>query len=1663
MARQLNIKLVVLASILAASLSAVAGADDWPTFRHDPARTGASSEALAAPLHLQWTYVGKHPQPAWPEPGKEMHRIPFDYAYQVAVANGLVYFGSSADHKVYALDMATGRERWSFFTDAPIRFAPTFYDGRLLVASDDGWLYCLSAGDGTLLWRFYGGPRDERILGNEHMISRWPLRSGVVVVDGIVYFTAGMWPAEGIYVYALDINFGKVLWKNDSSGSMYIKLPHPTAEGFSGVAPQGDIFAYEDLLFVPTGRSLPAAFDRNTGKFLYYRPSENLRDGGSWACAADGMFFGGRHGGGPDIDVRLGEAPPAKSDGLRSWDCRTGDKRLDLVGKHRLAFAAERIFASGSGNVTAYNRADLVARKARADCVEWETPHPRAYSLIAAGDTAIVGGAGTVTAMSGADGTILWQSSVDGQARGLAVADGRLLVSTSTGQIACFGAQEVANPPVLRQPVGALPETPLSMELADKILGDTGVKAGYCLMLGAGDGQLAGQLAKRSDLNIYCIEPDVDKVTAARKTLDAAGLYGTSVTVQQASLAKLPYPEYFANLIVVNPEFDGLRDEQAARQLLRTLRPCGGKAFLAGGADKWGRAVAGLTGLADALNLTVETSADKVMVTRGALPGAGEWTHEYGDAGKSGCSTDQIAKWPLKLLWFGGPGPARMISRHWRPAAPVSTNGRMFVAGQHTVIAVDAYNGRELWCRDLRSVGRRAVYLGGGNIVADDDSVYAATGSVCFRLDAQTGETRQVYRLPTVVPRFALDQAQTLELRVDDDHSGTVTLQATAQGLVAKLVTVDDNVTNLHREDGPAPGESWEKFIENLVAQNEKVLTPALGDSWELFFDLRPAPQRGVLYGPGAFQVVVVPATTEEAFASYKAAAGPAHPELTVTGTLTPRGSETTVTLPWAEISKLAGGVLAPTLGEGGRPADFAFGVTLNSSDDGDKLATRTYKFANADSYRLTNGWATFVLDPENAAQVQAQQTAPLAAELVESHVWGFPVVTDDLVLGSAALVPPAHYVKYWSSVGTPTESDYIFALGKNDGQFRWIYAAEESISHNAIAVGDGLVFLIDSTSKAQLDQMKRRGEEPVEKRVLVALDVDTGEVVWRTDESLAGRNSLSTARGVLLASSSKNLTAYATASGEVLWATNLGNRPMPVICGDTIYAEPYALELKTGAHLAHEHPLTGDPVDWSFRRAYGCGTISASPNLLMFRSGAFGFYDLAGDSGTHNFGGVRPGCYINLIAANGLVLAPNADSACTCAYNYQTSVALAPAGARNEDWSVFSVSTGAGTRIRQLRLNLGATGDRCDGDGKMWLGFPRPIYPRAVPVPMVTEYPVQLGYYRHNADDVDIQGTDRPWLYASGCTGLHRADLDLVVGRPVFAPPCEQAPKIDGVLDDACWDGRYPLPITDDKVNQDARISAFMRSDADNLYIGFDCKAALRDGKPVPWTANTTGEDASVWGDDAWQVFVTDAPRKLYLRLGVSASGARYDAKCTYARRDAIDKSWNGEWTSEVSASPDAWSLEMAIPRQMLADAGLDKNTVRINILGTNQTGVGPRNLQLTYPGQYGFGRCDYFRTVSLEEPPEAELRSYTVRLHFVEPAEVKSDERVFDVKLQGQVVLRGLDVAREAGASETALVKEFKGIEAGDTMKIELVSQGGNETATTSPVLSALEVYEE
>jgi len=145
-------------------------------------RTGYVDATIPKQPVLQWTYQEKHaPRHAWREPNREVQYIDFDYATQTAIGEEAVFFGSSSDHKVYALDLATGEQKWTFYTQGPVRFAPVIRGDRLYVASDDGYLYCLDSTTGKEMWKFRGGPDDDKLIGNDQMISHWPARSGVLI------------------------------------------------------------------------------------------------------------------------------------------------------------------------------------------------------------------------------------------------------------------------------------------------------------------------------------------------------------------------------------------------------------------------------------------------------------------------------------------------------------------------------------------------------------------------------------------------------------------------------------------------------------------------------------------------------------------------------------------------------------------------------------------------------------------------------------------------------------------------------------------------------------------------------------------------------------------------------------------------------------------------------------------------------------------------------------------------------------------------------------------------------------------------------------------------------------------------------------------------------------------------------------------------------------------------------------------------------------------------------------------------------------------------------------------------------------------------------------------------------------------------------------------
>ena len=61
----------------------------------------------------------------------------------------------------------------------------------LLFGCADGYIYCLTADDGRLVWRFRAAPEDRQMVAFEQVESVWPVHGAVLVRDDVAYVTAG--------------------------------------------------------------------------------------------------------------------------------------------------------------------------------------------------------------------------------------------------------------------------------------------------------------------------------------------------------------------------------------------------------------------------------------------------------------------------------------------------------------------------------------------------------------------------------------------------------------------------------------------------------------------------------------------------------------------------------------------------------------------------------------------------------------------------------------------------------------------------------------------------------------------------------------------------------------------------------------------------------------------------------------------------------------------------------------------------------------------------------------------------------------------------------------------------------------------------------------------------------------------------------------------------------------------------------------------------------------------------------------------------------------------------------------------------------------------------------------------------------------------------------
>ncbi|MFP6737858.1 MAG: PQQ-binding-like beta-propeller repeat protein, partial [Planctomycetota bacterium] len=259
---------------------------DWPAWRGDARRSATTAAELPGKLSLHWKLQLPRLKPAWPD----QPRLDFDTCYQPIIAGGRIFISSSRNDSVSSYSLSDGTLLWRFFAGGPVRFAPFAAGDRLYFCCDDGYLYCLDALDGSLAWRYRGGPSGRKVTGNGRIVSSWPARGAPVVKDGKVFFGAGIWPFMGTYIHCLDAQDGKPVWSNGTDGALFLDQPH-NSPAFGGLAPQGYLAATGDRLLVPNGRAIPACLDGRTGKLLYYNLSKNAKKESYHVSATGGVFL----------------------------------------------------------------------------------------------------------------------------------------------------------------------------------------------------------------------------------------------------------------------------------------------------------------------------------------------------------------------------------------------------------------------------------------------------------------------------------------------------------------------------------------------------------------------------------------------------------------------------------------------------------------------------------------------------------------------------------------------------------------------------------------------------------------------------------------------------------------------------------------------------------------------------------------------------------------------------------------------------------------------------------------------------------------------------------------------------------------------------------------------------------------------------------------------------------------------------------------------------------------------------------------------------------------------------------------------------------------------------------------------------------------------------
>lgn len=689
---------------------------------------------------------------------------------------------------------------------------------------------------------------------------------------------------------------------------------------------------------------------------------------------------------------------------------------------------------------------------------------------------------------------------------------------------------------------------------------------------------------------------------------------------------------------------------------------------------------------------------------------------------------------------------------------------------------------------------------------------------------------------------------------------------------------------------------------------------------------------------------------------------------------------------------------------------------------------------------------------------------------------WAFIAVYNDILLGGNGFAHFGKQVNEKPGKDGPDATDLsasqgLIAYDRHSGKELWRTSAINSFLHNGIVVGADRIYCLDKLPASAEKKLSRRGLADPKQYRIVCLDINSGKELWTTKESIFGSwLGYSEKHDLLLQAGARakdrlsdeigqGMIAYQGNDGSVIWHNKDRKYTGPcVLHNDLIITSANSYEVSGGAFNILDgtpyritNPITQQKEELKFTRSYGCNYVIASENLLTFRSGAAGFYDLESQSGTGNFGGFKSSCTSNLVVANGVLNAPDYTRTCSCSYQNQTSLALIHMP-EIEIWTNSQLGTDSKSSaiVKQAGINFGAPGDRRAENGTLWLDYPS--VGGQSPDLKIDISNQDYDRFRHHALKVmePVPEIGLNWVAASGIINPQKITIAIKQQETPLQP--------DGI----------PITGVEDDAEEDSHGEVKLHSS--DLELGIDKKdpqvVALR-FSDVPLSAADELESATIQ-------FTVDETGKSPSRLKIEAEDSTdskpfVETKQNLSSRKRIQTSV--DWAPPSWLKVGAHGSEQATPdlTSILKEIQSKKNWKSGNAICFLITGTGTRIAKSYKGAKSGSARLvlktkSQYKQDSQAVPTtsgDTAQNRYTIRLMFTEPDEsVKAGDRQFQVRLQGQTVLENLDILHETGQTMHYLVKEFKGIPVTDHIEVEFDSL---EDSPYPPIISGIEIISE